>query len=108
MMKIWPASNRAIVWPAASEAEPQHVHRCAELLNGQLGLGADERISAVGGDDEVGAKRDGSGLRQRAHAHHMTGLLDEAGDFRPHLKAKSGVSRGFSREEVQKIPLRHQ
>src|SRR5437773_10038062 len=38
----------------------------------------------------------------------MTGLLDEAGDFRPHLKAKSGVSRGFSREEVQKIPLRHQ
>jgi hypothetical protein len=62
---------------------------------------------AVGGDHQVGAKRDRSGFGHGPHTDHASRLFQEPGDLGSHLHVEPGVPGGLSGEEIEEIPLGH-
>ena len=65
-------------------------------------------MPAVGGDDEVGANRDGPGLRHHLHADHAPRHLEEPGDLGLHTQAEPRISGRRRGEEIEEVPLRHE
>ena len=90
------------------EAEPQDVHRCAELQTMEEGLLPDHRGPAIGAHDQVRADRQWALRCGHANAHRAPRLLDQPGHLRAHPQIEGGVAARQRGEEVQEVPLRHE
>ena len=90
------------------QAEPQHVHRRAEVLRFKPGALAHGRVPAVASDGEIGAHLEGAVRRIGAHAGDAAALLDQIDRFRPHVQVERRIALAALGQEVQEVPLRHQ
>ena len=102
-----PQGLRRIVGPPR-QPHPQHVHRRAEIVDGEPGLPAHRRMAAIGADDEIGANGQMPLRRFDAHAGNPAALLDEADHLGSRHQPKRGVAATLLGDEIEKIPLRHQ
>ena len=97
----------AVGW-ALGEAEPDHVHRRAEILDFQSGPQPHIGVAAVGTDDEIGPDLQRPFRRLGMQAEHAAMLGDEIGDARAHPEMKARIAARLLGEKIQKVPLRHQ
>jgi len=103
-----PAETTDGVLGPAGESKPQHVHRRAELFDSKPGLAPDDRVPAVGGDDERRLHLEPALGRVHRDADHAARLFDEPGHLRAHPKLEGWIAAGPLRQEVQEVPLRHE
>jgi hypothetical protein len=102
------AEHRGPVAFPLGKPEPKHVHRRAEILALEPGERAQRRVPAVGGDDKGGADfeqplwRFGLDTRDRRAVHQ------EAVGLGLHAQAKARIAFALTREEIEKVPLRHE
>jgi hypothetical protein len=90
------------------QAEPQHVHGRADILNAQAGALAHGRVPSVAADGEVGAHLERTIRRVGAHAGHAAALLDQVDRLRPHADVERGIAPAPLAEKIEEVPLRHQ
>jgi hypothetical protein len=91
----------------ARDAQPQHVHRRAEVLRLQAGLGPDRRVAAVGAHHQRRAQLELAVGRPRAQAGDAAVLRQERSGLGLHDEAEVRQPAGVPREEVEEVPLRH-
>ena len=107
-----PASNRPMrlvgVVGFLRQAEPQHVHRRAEILDLQAGALAHGRVPAVAADREVGAHLERAVRRVGAHAGDAAALLDQVDRLGPHAQVEGRIALALLGQEIEEVPLRHQ
>ena len=96
------AAQRALGRMLLADAEPEDVHRRAEIFERQHR--ADDRIAAVGGDHQPG--RELAAICQLDRGRPAL-LFDEAGDRPFHLQPEAGKGLGLLPEEIEELPLRH-
>src|SRR4029079_8007381 len=90
------------------EAEPDHVHRCAEIFHLEPLAHPYIRVASVGADDEIGPDLERPVGRLGLKAEYTAILHDEVGDARAHLEVKARISTRLLGEEIEEVPLRHQ
>ena len=103
---------RPSVWPSSSDrlaqAEPQNVHRRAEILDLEAGLLAHDRVPSVGADDEVRPDFEPSLRLLGGQPDDGGAVLEKAVDLGEHLEPERGIALGMLGEEIEEVPLRHQ
>ncbi len=74
----------------------------------EVGGDARDGVAAVAADGEVGRDGDGAVGGVGFDAGGDAVLLEEAGGFPTHAEGEGGIVGGFSGEEVEEVPLRHE
>ncbi len=90
------------------QPHPEHVYRCADVLDREAGALAHHRAAAVGADHEHRADFELTVRGFCAHAGDAAAFLDQAGDLGAHMKMKCRVAAALLDQEIQQVPLRHQ
>ena len=89
------------------QAEPQHVHRRADVLELEAAVIAQFRVAPVGGNDEVGAHLERGLCGLASHALDAAALLDQRLCLGLHQQLVGGKSLRLVDHEIEKVPLRH-
>src|SRR5215468_6386415 len=92
----------------ARKTKPQYIHRRAEFFNRQAGPGAYHRSATVGRHDQISAHFERASRSFHLHTGDISVLFDHFGDLCLHYQMERGVARAVAREEIKKIPLRHE
>src|SRR5580658_141879 len=90
------------------EPHPQHIHGGAQIHHLEAGRRAEGRMTAVGGDDELGADLAQALGAPRLDADDAPVLLDQARRRGRHAQLELRVALRRTGEEIEKLPLRHQ
>jgi hypothetical protein len=90
------------------QAEPQHVHRRAEIVGLQSGTRAHSRVPPIASNREVGAHFKRAVGCVGAHARDAAVVLDQVDRLRPHVQMERRIALAVLGEEVEEVPLRHQ
>jgi hypothetical protein len=90
------------------QAEPEHVHRRADVLDLHAGALAQRGMAAIGRHHEPGADLERPVRRRRAHTDDASIRLDQVGRLRLHVQIEARVALAVRGQEIEEIPLRHQ
>jgi len=101
------AQERRSLARAAAETEPQHVQVRLPRDGLQPGGAAKRRGSPVSGHRQARAHLQRSLRRRGAHAHDLSGSLDQPRRLCAHQEAEGRVSPGLVGQEAQEVPLGH-
>ena len=93
---------------APRQAEPEHVHRRADVLDLKTGALAQRRMAAVAAHRKIGADLDLAVRRFRPHADNAAAFLDQIGRLRLHMQIEGRVDLAVRRQKIEEVPLRHQ
>src|SRR5258706_4349237 len=91
------------------QAEPQNIHRRAEVLDLEAGGLSQRGGVAIGSDRQRGADFDLTPAisHSRTDSHHAIGIGEEAGCLRAHEQAERREGLRVRGEKIEEIPLRH-
>ena len=102
------AERLAAVVGTLAEAEPQHVHRRAEVLDLEACLLAYDRVPSVGADDEIGPHLEPSLRLLGGQPDDRLAVLQQPIGLGKHLELEGWVELGVLGEKIEEVPLRHQ
>ena len=102
------AERLALVVGPLGQAEPQNVHRRAEILDLEARLLPHDRVATVGADDEVRPDFEPSFRLLGGQPDDGGAVLQKAVDLGEHLELERGIALGMLGEEIEEVPLRHQ
>ena len=92
----------------ARDSEPEHVHRCTEILADEARFFAHGGVSAIGAEDELGADFELAVRRLRTQPDDAVALLDQIGRLGLHAQVEGPVALAVRGEKIEEVPLRHQ
>ena len=87
------------------DAEPEHVHGCADIAQRQCRLAPQYRAPTVGGNHQPGMPFFAAAGDHPANPPRL--VPDKIDRFAFHMERKAGILAGLLGDEIEQIPLRH-
>jgi hypothetical protein len=90
------------------EAQPQHVHRRAEVHDLKSGKLAQLRVPPIGADHQIGAHLERAVRELRFQPHHAVAVPDEIVHLGQHPELEGRIQLALVGEEIEEVPLREE
>ena len=105
---VEPAGGLIRIRGMAGQPHPEYVDRCADVLHLEASPVADDGVSPVCTDSQLGSDLKGAIPCRRSHPDDLAVLFQEPGHLGVHQEVERGIALRSLGDEIEEVPLRHE